>query len=87
MQLGMIGLGRMGGNMAQRLTQGGHVVIGLNRDLIPVERVEEMGISMAADSAELVAALAPPRTVWIMVPTGKPTQETVRVPRQFAVSR
>jgi 6-phosphogluconate dehydrogenase len=77
MHLGMIGLGRMGGNMAQRLTQGGHVVTGLNKDPIPAQRVDEMGISMAADIAALVATLPAPRTVWIMVPAGKATQETV----------
>jgi 6-phosphogluconate dehydrogenase len=77
MHIGMIGLGRMGGNMAQRLTQGGHIVTGLNKDPIPAQRVGEMGISMAADIAGLVATLAAPRTVWIMVPAGKPTQETV----------
>jgi 6-phosphogluconate dehydrogenase len=77
MRIGMIGLGKMGGNMAQRLTMGGHEVIGYDAHPPDAARVQEMHALMAADLAGLVAQLPAPRTVWIMVPAGKPTQDTV----------
>jgi 6-phosphogluconate dehydrogenase len=77
MRIGMIGLGKMGGNMAQRLTQGGHEVIGYDAHPPAASRVQEMQTSLAPDLAGLVAQLPAPRTVWIMVPAGKPTQDTV----------
>ncbi|HYV63361.1 MAG TPA: NAD(P)-binding domain-containing protein, partial [Bryobacteraceae bacterium] len=77
MLIGMIGLGKMGGNMAQRLTQAGHEVIGYDAHPPDPARVQEMKASLAADLAGLVAQLPAPRTVWIMVPAGKPTQDTV----------
>ncbi len=77
MRLGMIGLGKMGGNMATRLTQGGHEVVGYDRGDISPDRAKEMGISVAKDLKDLVAQLPAPRAVWIMVPAGKPTQDTV----------
>jgi 6-phosphogluconate dehydrogenase len=66
--LGMIGLGRMGGNMAERLRRGGHTVVGYDRS--PDHRDVD---SLAA----LVAALPAPKVVWVMVPAGAPTTETV----------
>ena len=77
MKIGMIGLGKMGGNMAERLTQGGHQVVGYNKDAVNPERIKEIGLEMASSVEELVKRLPAPRTVWIMVPAGKPTQETV----------
>jgi len=70
MKLGMIGLGRMGGNMAQRLRQGGHEVVGYD---------PHSDASQVASLPELAAALAGdgPRVVWVMVPSGDPTEETV----------
>jgi 6-phosphogluconate dehydrogenase len=68
MQLGMVGLGRMGGNMRQRLRDAGHDVVGYDRD---------PKISDAASLDELVTTLAPPRVVWVMVPAGDPTRATV----------
>ncbi len=68
---------QMGGNMAERLTQGGHTVAGYNKDAVDPQRIREMGLTMTASLADLVKHLAAPRTVWIMVPAGKPTQETV----------
>ena len=66
--LGMIGLGRMGGNMAERLRRGGHTVVGYDR----------AAGARDVDSLEaLVAALATPRVVWVMVPAGQPTYDTV----------
>ncbi len=68
MQIGMVGLGRMGGNMAERLRRGGHEVIGYTRN--PAK-------SQVASLEEMVAKLAPARTVWVMVPAGAPTEETI----------
>jgi 6-phosphogluconate dehydrogenase len=77
MRIGMIGLGRMGGNMAERLVQGSHEVIGFDQHPPTDQRVREIGAGIAPDLAALVAKLTPPRTVWLMVPAGKPTQDTV----------
>lgn len=77
MKLGMIGLGKMGGNMATRLTQGGHQVVGYDRGTVAPERAKEMGTSIAKDLKDLADQLPTPRIVWIMVPAGKPTQDTV----------
>jgi 6-phosphogluconate dehydrogenase len=69
MRLGMIGMGRMGGNMAERLRLDGHEVVGFDRDA---------SVSDVADLGELVAALGPvPRVVWVMVPSGLPTHDTI----------
>jgi 6-phosphogluconate dehydrogenase len=64
----MIGLGRMGGNMADRLRAAGHTVVGYDRD---------PNVSDVASLEDLVAALPAPRTVWVMVPAGAPTQSTI----------
>ena len=68
MQIGMIGLGRMGGNMAQRLRRAGHDVVGYARS--PEGRD-------VASLEELVERLAPPRTAWVMIPAGEATQQTI----------
>ena len=75
MQLGIVGLGRMGGNMARRLARGGHRVVGWDRAPGATRALEEAGGSGAATLDALVAALAPPRAVWLMVPAGAPTEE------------
>lgn len=69
MQLGMIGLGRMGRNMAERLTRAGHTVVGYDQN---------PEVSTVADLPALVAALEAPRVVWLMVPAGTPTRTTVQ---------
>jgi 6-phosphogluconate dehydrogenase len=74
-QLGIVGLGRMGGNMAQRLLRGGHQVVGWDRASGAARPLEAAGGSGAATLDALVAALAPPRAVWLMVPAGAPTEE------------
>ena len=66
--LGMVGLGRMGGNMAERLRRGGHTVIGYDR---------AAGHRDVESLEELVKALPTPRVVWVMVPAGEPTYQTV----------
>jgi 6-phosphogluconate dehydrogenase len=68
MELGMIGLGRMGGNMAERLRRAGHTVVGYDRD----PKVSDVG-----SLDELVGRLSAPRAVWVMVPAGEPTRATV----------
>jgi 6-phosphogluconate dehydrogenase len=68
MQLGMIGLGRMGGNMTRRLIRSGHACVVYNRSKGPVDELVKEGASGATDLATFVSLLAPPRAVWLMVP-------------------
>jgi 6-phosphogluconate dehydrogenase len=68
MQIGMIGLGRMGANMVRRLVKGGHQCVAYDRSADAVQTVTGYGAQAAASVAELVRALEPPRAVWIMVP-------------------
>jgi 6-phosphogluconate dehydrogenase len=77
MELGMIGLGRMGGPMAQRLMRGGHRVTGFARNLEAVKQLEEMNIVPAKSFNELVGLLAPPRIIWLMIPAGAPVDENI----------
>ena len=68
MQLGMIGLGRMGANMARRLTRAGHDCVGYDIDVDAVRELAAEGIDATSDLADFVGRLATPRAVWIMVP-------------------
>jgi 6-phosphogluconate dehydrogenase len=77
MQIGVIGLGRMGGNIARRLIRNGHEVVVYDRDSKAVASVEDDGATGAAGLAALVQYLRPPRAVWIMLPAGKITEDTV----------
>jgi len=78
MELAMIGLGKMGGNMAQRLLKGGHRVVGVNRSPEATRQLAaEHGLVPAFSAAEAVAALTAPRTVWVMVPSGAATEAVV----------
>jgi 6-phosphogluconate dehydrogenase len=77
MQLAMIGLGRMGGNMVQRLLQGGHQVVVFDRSADTVKAHVGMGASAARDLADVCAQLKAPRVVWIMVPAGAPVESTI----------
>ena len=74
MQLGMIGLGRMGGNMAQRLLQSGHQVVAYDREDGAVQATVGHGATPAASPADLVWQLDAPRAVWIMLPSGNVTE-------------
>ena len=77
MRLGMVGLGRMGSNMVRRLSERGHELVAYDLDPDRVEQVVGEG-ALAADSLEdLAAKLQPPRTVWVMVPSGEPTRSTI----------
>jgi 6-phosphogluconate dehydrogenase len=75
MQLGFVGLGRMGGNMVHRLARGGHDVVAYNRSPGPVELAVQNGARGAASLAELVQMLDPPRTIWLMLPAGDVTDQ------------
>jgi 6-phosphogluconate dehydrogenase len=77
MELGFIGLGRMGMNMVIRLVRGGHRVVVYNRSPAKVREAEEHGAVGAGSVAELAARLAQPRAIWVMVPAGAATQETI----------
>ena len=78
MQLGVIGLGRMGANITRRLMRGGHRCVVYDRDTGAVGKLAEDGASAARDLADLVRQLEPPRAVWVMLPAGGPTEETVK---------
>jgi len=77
MELAMIGLGRMGANMAQRLMRGGHQVVGFDPAEAARKGIEEKGGRSAATLEALVGKLKAPRTVWLMVPAGAVTDDTV----------
>ena len=77
MELGMIGLGRMGGNMVQRLLAGGHRVVAYDPNKEAVEVTVGQGAAGASSLVEMVGLLEPPRALWIMVPSGDPTEQTL----------
>ncbi len=77
MQIGMIGLGRMGANMAARLERGGHDVVAYDRSPDASSRATTTGATAAASLDDLVHRLRPPRAAWVMVPAGEPTEATV----------
>ena len=77
MELGMIGLGRMGANMTERLLQGGHRVVAHDIDPAAVSRVTALGAAGAPSIEGLVQQLKPPRAVWLMVPAGDITEKTL----------
>lgn len=78
MQVGMVGLGKMGGNMARRLLNGGHEVVGFDLDPQAVADVVRAGAQGVLSLEDLVERLAPPRTVWTMLPAGDGTEQTVQ---------
>jgi 6-phosphogluconate dehydrogenase len=78
MQICVIGLGRMGGNIARRLMQDGHSCVVFDRDPKAVADLVRDGATGAASLEEAVEALAPPRTCWVMLPAGGPTDDTVK---------
>ena len=77
MELGMVGLGRMGANMVERLVRGGHRVVGYDRDAGAVARVTAAGAGGADSLENLAGKLGKPRAIWIMVPSGAPVDETI----------
>jgi 6-phosphogluconate dehydrogenase len=77
MQIGMIGLGRMGANMARRLMRGGHECVVYDRHAETVDALAKEGATGASSLEDVVKKLKAPRAVWIMLPSGSPTEETV----------
>ena len=78
MQLGVIGLGRMGANIARRLHRAGHHCVVYNRTAKPVAELAAEGLTPASDILDLVKKLDPPRAVWIMLPAGAVTEGMIR---------
>ena len=77
MELGMIGLGRMGANMVERLLRGGHRVVAFNRSPDAVQRVVAKGAEGAKSVTDLVGKLRHPRVIWLMIPAGAPVDEMI----------
>ena len=77
MEIGMIGLGRMGGNMVQRLLNGGHRVVTYDRSAEAVAASQSQGAVGVSSIEELVKNLTSPNAVWVMLPIGQPTEDTI----------
>ena len=77
MQLGMVGLGRMGAGIVRRLLQDGHRCVGYNRSPEPVRALTKDGMDGASSLAELASKLERPRAVWVMLPAGEITEKTI----------
>jgi 6-phosphogluconate dehydrogenase len=78
MQLGMVGLGRMGANMTRRLIRGGHQLVVSDRSPDPVKQLANEGAAGSSSLEDFVIKLKPPRAAWVMVPAGDPTEQTVQ---------
>jgi 6-phosphogluconate dehydrogenase len=78
MELGFIGLGKMGMNMVTRLRRDQHRVVAFDRSADLIKQAEAQGCTAASSLADLVGKLSAPRAVWVMVPSGAPTEETVQ---------
>jgi len=78
MQIGMIGLGRMGGNMVRRLMKGGHTCVVYDQGADAVAAYAKEGATPAKSLQDMVAKLQKPRAVWVMVPAGGPTESTIQ---------
>jgi len=78
MQIAIIGLGRMGGNIVRRLMRGGHEVVAFDRNAEAVEGLAGEGATPAHSLEEVVVALATPRIFWVMLPAGDPTEQTIQ---------
>jgi 6-phosphogluconate dehydrogenase len=77
MKLAMIGLGKMGANMARRLVRGGHEVVAFDLDFARAQSLASAGMQPARTLDDVARALAPPRVAWVMVPAGAPTEHVV----------
>jgi 6-phosphogluconate dehydrogenase len=77
MQLGFVGLGKMGLNMVTRLIRGGHEIVAYDRSADAVQHAAAVGARGISSLDELVRSLQPPRAVWVMVPAGAPTESTI----------
>ncbi len=77
MELGIIGLGKMGGNMAERLREAGHKIVGFDFNVDAVKRLTDAGSVGVSSLEDLVKNLSAPRAIWIMVPSGDPVDQTI----------
>lgn len=77
MQLGMVGLGKMGANMTRRLLNGGHQLVVTDLSAEAIRAAEGEGATGATDISQLVMKLETPRAIWVMVPAGDPTEQTI----------
>src|ERR1044071_3831373 len=77
MQLAMIGLGKMGGNMTERLLRNGHQVVAFDRAADVVDKYAKLGANPAKDTPGVLGQLQSPRIVWIMVPAGRIVDDTI----------
>src|SRR5712692_10612644 len=77
MELAMIGLGRMGANMTERLVRGGHRVVGYARSAESRQRAVQVGGEAAASLADVMEKLRPPRVIWLMIPAGAAVDQTL----------
>jgi len=75
--IGLIGLGKMGGNMVERLMKHGHSLVAFDRDPATVAKYQGLGAAGAKDLADIVRQMPSPRVIWIMVPAGKPVDSTI----------
>ena len=79
MEIGIVGLGRMGGNIARRLIHAGHRCVVNDHNPQAVAAIAAAGATGAGDNAALIAALAPPRAIWLMLPAGAITEKVGEV--------
>jgi 6-phosphogluconate dehydrogenase len=84
LQIALIGLGRMGANIARRLIRGGHQVVGFDRDRVAVQALTGEGAIGASSLEEVASRLEAPRIFWVMLPAGDPTEETIAELRAIA---
>ena len=77
MEVGMVGLGRMGGNMAIRMVRAGHRVVGYARTAETVKQAASQGVVASSSLQDLVGKLGAPRAVWLMIPAGDPTEQFI----------
>ncbi len=85
MQLGMVGLGRMGANIVRRLMRDGHTCAVFDRDPVPGMALAQAGATVTASLEELIGALTPPRTIWVMLPAGAATEAAIERIADLAV--
>lgn len=83
MKIGMIGLGKMGGNMTERLIRGKHEVVVYNLTQGPIDEAAKKGAIPAKSVADLVKKLPKPKIVWLMVPAGKPVDQNIRELKKY----
>ena len=86
MQIGIVGLGRMGANIARRLMRGGHQVVGYNRHDDIVRELAGEGMTPATSLADLMQKLSPPRVIWMMLPSGAITEQSIEEAANLAAS-